>query len=70
MFINGSILRAQAYKKGMRMKEVAAKASISAASLSCIANGKSCRKETALRIADALSISLNALVEGGKTYEE
>ncbi len=63
MFVNGCILRAQAYKKGLRLKEVAEIAGISAASLSCIANGKSCRKETALRIADALSIPLDVLTK-------
>lgn len=61
MYVDGLVLRTEAYKAGLRMGDVARMAGIAATTLSNIANGKRCRAETAQKIADALGIPLNKL---------
>ncbi len=50
-------------KKSLKQIDVADKAKISRATYNAVINGKSCRVETAQKIADALGVDINKIVE-------
>lgn len=49
--------------KGLNQKEFADLTGMSRGNLSTIVNGKSCKPETIIKIAKALNVSINDLVE-------
>lgn len=50
-------------RKSLRQTDVADKAQISRATYNAVLNGKSCRVETAKKIADALGVNIEKIVE-------
>jgi len=50
-------------KKGVLYRDVAEKSGVSRATLSAVMNGKSCRVETAGKIAKALGVSVADLID-------
>lgn len=50
-------------EKGLNQSKLADKANMSRGTLSVIMNGKSCRPETVLRLANALDVSINSIIE-------
>lgn len=50
-------------EKGLNQSELADKANMSRGTLSVIMNGKSCRPETVLRLANALDVPINSIIE-------
>lgn len=54
-------LRSEMFVRRCTQKELAERAQLSRPVLSSICNGKSCRKETAQKIADALCVPLESI---------
>ena len=61
MRINTEKLRIEIYRKGYSQVWLARETGISRATLSSIMNGKSCREDTARKIADALQVKMEDL---------
>lgn len=67
MRINNKKLRHILIDRGVGQKELAEKSGVSRTVVNNICCGRSCTSTTAFKIADALQISLEELVENGGT---
>ena len=52
------------YKKGIKTGEVVKKSGLSRSTISAVRGGKTCILDTAVKIANALDIPVNELIEG------
>ena len=52
------------YKKGIKTGEVVKKSGLSRSTISAVRGGKTCTLDTAVKIANALDIPVNELIEG------
>ena len=52
------------YKKGIKTGEVVKKSGLSRSTISDVRGGKTCTLDTAVKIANALDIPVNELIEG------
>ena len=52
------------YKKGIKTGEVVKKSGLSRSTISAVIVGKTCTLDTAVKIANALDIPVNELIEG------
>ncbi len=52
------------YKKGIKTGEVVKKSGVSRSTISAVRGGKTCTLDTAVKIANALDIPVNELIEG------
>lgn len=61
MRLNHEKLRTLAYKKGVTQTALASASGVSRIAINGIFNGKSCKEETARKIAEALEVSLGEI---------
>ena len=65
MNLNTEKLRLITYRKGMNQKEVAEVSGLAHMTINGIYNGRSCRKETAEKIAEALQVPVEHITKRG-----
>lgn len=63
MRVNRVKLMAESARRGIRTAELASKAGVSRATLSAMRGGKSCSVETVQRVAQALGVPVESLLE-------
>ncbi|MBM6808568.1 helix-turn-helix transcriptional regulator [Faecalicoccus pleomorphus] len=63
MKLNAKTLRIALYDKGITQKDLSYKSGISRATMNAVACGRSCTYETGKKIADALGMKLEDLLE-------
>ena len=62
MNLNTAKLRLLAYRKGLKQKQIAEATALSLPTINTIFNGRSCSKESAEKIAEALGVALDQLI--------
>lgn len=63
MRISGVLIKHALIDRGMKQKDLAEKTGISKSTISMICNGKSCTEDTARKIAEALGVTVDDLIE-------
>ena len=62
MKVNDEKVRTLMFRTRLTQKELAKKTGMSRATISSICNGRSCRLETAMAIADALGVTVDSIL--------